>query len=382
MKIVFLGLGACYTPGMSYQDNCFNDVLLSQGHDVCYLSNPEMYVDGELVTCRPGTECFPDGLKLIRVRYVRILTSFVTKKLRAFPGVYQILLDNAPDCIYCHGFDFLPVRDVARYKRAHPEVRVYADTHTNYANSARNCLSRRLLHELYYRSLYKTLESSLEKLFYVGDEERQFALDIYRVKESLLSYLPLGGFCPTDEEYQSMRASAREEFSLRADEILLVHSGKMDPQKKTEQLLRAFSACKDFPGKLALIGSIPEEMRVTLLPLIEADPRIIYLGWKSADELRRYLCACDLYCQPGSVSATMQNAICCRCPVLAYPHESYLRHYDAGNLTWVRDEEEILSFLRKVGAAPEILARMSQLSVAYAAVHLDYRTLVRAFTFD
>lgn len=379
MKILFLGLASYYTLNMSYQDNCFNRVLLEGGHEVCYVSNPEAYVDGRVVDIEPGTLRCPDGLELIRVPYKHVMTPAITKKLRMFYGVDRILREQKPDIIFCHDACFYPVKDVLHFKRLHPEVKLYVDTHTAFYNSARSWASLHILHKLYYKSLYKSLESYWERFFYIGEDEKRFACTVYGLDEARMSFLPLGGFCPSEEEYRAMRASTRDELSLRDDEILLVHSGKMTREKNTESLLRAFSACGDFPGRLVLIGSIPEEVRDTLLPLIEADPRILFLGWKNADELRRYLCACDLYCQPGSVSATLQNAICCRCPVLAYPHEGYLTHYNRGNILWTRSSGETEAHLHTIAADPTILKKMASISAAFGQEKLDYRALVRQF---
>ena len=379
MKIVFLGFASYYTPGMAYQDNVFNSVLLDEGHEVTYLAANDLFINGEIVDVEPGTEILSDGLKLVRLPYRRFFNATLTKKARLFSNVESVLEREAPDIIYCHGVFYQPIWTAARYCRHHPQVRIYADTHASYANSATSWLSLHLLHSVYYRFLYKRLEPLLTQMFYVGLEEKHFFEEVYHPQEKLLSFLPLGGLCPTDEEYRDMRASAREELSLRDDEILLVHTGKMDQKKETGHLLRAFSNCKGFPGKLVLIGSIPEEVRDTLLPLIEADPRILFLGWKNADELRRYLCACDLYCQPGSVSATLQNAICCRCPVLAYPHEGYLTHYNRGNILWTRSSGETEAHLHTIAADPTILKKMASISAAFGQEKLDYRALVRQF---
>ena len=44
--------------------------------------------------------------------------------------------------------------------------------------------------------------------------------------------------------------------------------------------------------------------------LIAEDSRVRYLRWRDGNELNRYLNACDIYVQPGKVSAIAQNAIC------------------------------------------------------------------------
>ena len=39
MKILFVGLIAHYTEGLKYQDNCFNKVLVEDGHEIVFLSH-------------------------------------------------------------------------------------------------------------------------------------------------------------------------------------------------------------------------------------------------------------------------------------------------------------------------------------------------------
>ena len=123
-----------------------------------------------------------------------------------------------------------------------------------------------------------------------------------------MEFYPLGGNIFPPEEYAEKRERRRVELGLAPDELLLVHSGKLDALKRTEELLRAFAAVPELKAKLAVIGSIPDDRKELLTSLMEQDSRVQFLGWKSGAELQEYLCACDLYCQPGSLSATMQNA--------------------------------------------------------------------------
>ena len=128
----------------------------------------------------------------------------------------------------------------------------------------------------------------------------------------------------------------------------------------TDELLRAFSAVDDPHAVLAVIGSIPKEREAVLLPLIEADERIRYLGWKSGADLQEYLCAADLYCQPGSQSATMQNALCRYCPVMLYPHPSHTADYDRGEVLWVKTQADMEAVFRSLAADPAQLAPLRE----------------------
>ena len=375
MKVVFIGLNCAYTPGLTYQDNMLNAQLLADGHSVTYISNPEKFVNGEIVETGAEDTVLPDGLHLIRLPYVKLGPDIVTKKIRAFRGVYDILERENPDLIFCHNLQYWSIRDVIRYKKAHPAVKLYADTHTDYYTSATNWLSLHILHRVFYRYLVRKALPYLEKYFCISDECRRFSIENYGVPEELMEFYPLGGILPTEEAYQAHRAARRAELGIKPDELLLVHAGKLEPQKKTDALLRAFAAVPELKARLAVIGSIPEENKAELLAQMDADPRVTYLGWKSGDDLQEYLCAADLYCQPGKVSAIMQNAVCCRCPVLLYPHSGYVKDYDYGNVLWVKNEDDMIREFQKLAAGETDLAALQRNSERCAKELLDYRAL-------
>lgn len=375
MRIVFLGFASSFTQGMSYQDNYLCKQTLADGHQVTYLSNPEKFVEGRMVETSPEDTVLNDGLHLIRLSYVNCGLRMVTKKVRCFRGVYSILNQEKPNVIFCHNTQYLPVLDVIRYKKAHPEVKIYADTHTDAKNSGTNWLSLHILHRVYYRWLTQKTIPYLEKYFYTTYERKLFSAENYGVPESLMEFYPLGGFIPTEEEYKSARERRRKELCVEPDEVLLVHSGKMDALKRTAELLQAFATVPEFKAKLAIIGSIQESQKETLAKLIEADSRVSYLGWKTADELLEYLCACDLYCEPGSQSATMQNAICCGCAAMLYPHEAYVKGFDYGNIQWVQTREDMVELFRAIARHNVDLDELSQNSWRCARDLLDYRKL-------
>jgi len=164
-------------------------------------------------------------------------------------------------------------------------------------------------------------------------------------------------------------------LALAPDELLLLHSGKLDALKRTKELLEAFAAVPELKAKLAIIGSIPEKEKETLLALMEADSRVVYLGWKQSSELLGYLCASDLYCQPGSVSATLQNAVCCGSPVMAYPHLIYTEDLDYGNILWVKTKEDMETVFRDLACKKTDLTALREGSQRCARELLDYRVL-------
>ena len=375
MKIAHIGLASYFTERMSYQDNQLSDQNARDGHEVLVVSNAAKYVDGKVVETGYEDRYLENGVRLVRLPFRKILSGALSDKIRAVDGLYELLEGFAPDVILSHNLAYWSVLDVIRYKKNHPEVKLYADTHTSVYNSGRNWVSLNIQHRILYRFLTQRALPHLEKYFYVGAIEREFSKENYGVPLERMEYFPLGGNPPEENEYLEKRAKRREELELAEDELLLLHSGKLDALKRTAELLKAFSAVPELKAKLAIIGSVPESEKQTLLPLMEEDPRVIYLGWKQAPELLEYLCASDLYCQPGSVSATLQNAVCCRCPVMTYPHLPYTEDLDFGNLLWVKTQEDMETVFRDLAAKRTNLETLRGGSRRCAGELLDYKSL-------
>lgn len=375
MNIVHLDLAGFYNENTTYQTNLLAACNLADGHTVSVISAPFHWEGAQVVYTPPCDQIVEGGIRLIRLAYRNSSRNFSAQKIRAVIGLYEALASLQPDIIFCHCTQFLSLLDVIRYKKDHPAVKLYADTHTAYNNSGTNWLSLHILHRVFYRCLVRLALPYLEKYFYTTVETRRFSVENYDVPEALMEFYPLGGIPPTEEAYQTHRAARRAELGLQPGELLLVHAGKLEPQKKTDSLLRAFAAVPELRARLAVIGSIPEETKAALTTLMDVDPRVTYLGWKSGEELQEYLCAADLYCQPGKVSAIMQNAVCCRCPVMLYPHPDYKEGYDYGNILWEKDEADMSRVFRQLAAGEIDLAALGRGSVRCAEELLDYRTL-------
>lgn len=375
MRIAHIGLACFFTEGMTYQDNYLSHINALDGNKVLYVSNAEKYENGDLVPTGYEDKTLPDGVRLVRLPYVHVLNGFVSDKFRKVKGLYALLEDFAPDVILSHDLCYWSVLDVIRYKKEHPQVRLYADTHTDFGNSGTNWLSFHVLHRIFYRYLTQKAIPYLDKYFFIGADCRTFSKEAYGIPDSLMEFYPLGGILPTEEEYARCRAERRAELGVGETELLLLHSGKLDTPKRTEELLRAFAAVRDDRLKLCIIGSIPAERKGVLLPLIEADERVKYLGWKTGEELQEYLCATDLYCQPGSPSATMQNAVCRGCGIMLRDVPQYAEYFDYGNVVWVKTQQDVEAVIRGVADGTIDLDALRRSSWEFAREVLDYRKL-------
>lgn len=377
MKIVHIELAGSFTEGMTYQGNQLSYQNIIDGHSVLFISNAHKYENGKLVSTDYEDYILDYGMRLIRMPYVRIFGNKLTQKIRCVNGLYEILEEFKPDIIFSHSLSYLSVIDVLKYVKKHPYVIFYADTHTSEYNSASTWFSKTILHKCFYRGLTKATVPYLKKYFYVGESERVFAKKYYNVPDDIMEFFPLGGTPLNGNEYLKIRKKRREELELQPNEVLLMHSGKFSVEKRTIELINAFTKIKDTNSKLILVGYIPKENEETINEMICNDNRIIYLGWKKGEELKEYLCACDLYCQPGSVSATLQNAICCNCAIMAYPHLPYVVNLNYENFIWVRLQKDMEDAFESIKNNPSQLIRLKNNSTRCAEELLDYKKIAK-----
>ena len=375
MRIVHIGFYSSFTENMKYQDNQLSHQNALDGHTVTYISNAQKYVDGKIVNTGYEKKILNDGVCLIRLPFVRLGNSLLTNKLKCVSGLYELLDELSPDIIFIHGLGFMSVSEVMKFKRANPTTKLFADTHMASYNSGTNWLSLHILHRTIYRKWIQSALPYIEKYFYVGENEAQFAIHNYKVPEKMMEFFPLGGNIPSVQFYRKARMERRNELKIPEDGRLYMHSGKLDKGKRTAELLNAFFNVEDEKAHLIIIGSIPDDQKDTITNLVVRDRRVRYLGWKTGDELIEYLCASDLYCQPGSVSATMQNAVCNFCPVMTYPHKAYQHELDWGNLIFVENQRDIEQAFREIADNPEMLIELKEHSKLCAEELLDYRKI-------
>lgn len=374
MKIVHCCLANFYIDNFGYQENMLPKQNKLDGHDVLIVASTETFIDGKLGYVSPKNYVNEDGIPVIRLPYKKIFTDFISSKIRCYKGVYELLEQEVPDVIMFHDTCAWELLNIVKYKSNHMHVKLFADSHTDQNNSATNFISKNILHRLIYRPITRKASRYLEKLLCISLETLDFMHEFYGIPKDKLEFYPLGGYLPDDQLYLKNRAEIRQSLNLSPDDMLFLHSGKLDKQKRTAELLAAFFEVRSPKFKLAILGSIPENEIKALMSMIQKDARVSFLGWKSPEELTAYLCAADMYLQPGSQSATMQNALCCRCAVMLYPYRSH-EPYLNGNGFFVKTVDDMVSCFEKIAARPESLKEMGNKSYMIASDILDYRKL-------
>lgn len=375
MKIVHCCLSNFYIDGFAYQENELVAQNVADGHDVVVIASTETFgADRRLKYCAPGEYVGTDGARVIRLAYRKFLPHAVMKKLRMHSGIYGLLETESPDVILFHGLCGWELLAVASYKRSHPAVKLYVDSHEDFNNSARTFISKYFLHLGFYRSIVKRCLSSIDKVLCISVDTINFVHDFYGLPQAAIEFFPLGGKVYTDDEFSDARLRVREHYGIRSDEIVFIQSGKIDRTKKLLESLSEFAALEGPHLRFFIAGHLQDDIADAVQAFIRKDPRIRFLGWKSPDELRDLLCASDVYVQPGTQSATMQMSLCCRCAVILDDVPSH-KPFVSDNGWLVGRDISLKEAFQFAAKNSEDLPLMAQGSAGIATRLLDYKSL-------
>lgn len=90
----------------------------------------------------------------------------------------------------------------------------------------------------------------------------------------------------------------RTSLGFSADDVLLIYTGRLGPEKNLAFLLRCFAGIAKAYGNIGLlmVGDGPERENLTdLVNHLGVDERVRFFGMVPYEEIRRYLAAADLY---------------------------------------------------------------------------------------
>lgn len=371
MRIAHLCLSNWYVDGVFYQENELIAQHVRDGHDVLVIASTETVREGKLDYVEPSRFVGPEGARVIRLDY-RLWPPKLARKLRVHAGVYRLLLEFKPDAILFHGACGWEVVTAARYARKHPHVKFYIDSHEDHYNSARNFLSREVLHKIYYRMCLSWALPEAKKILCISTETMDFVERIYNVPREKLEFFPLGGRPVASKEYRGRRAETRNRMGMADGDILIVQSGKQTRRKKLLDSLDAFASAAPANAHLFIVGSLGPDIRDEAGRRIASTPRVTFLGWRNVEELTDLLCAADVYLQPGTQSVTMQHSLCCHCAVVIDDVPSH-RVYIDGNGWLINDDVPLEKAIAQLDQVD--LGKMRERSYVIASRLLDYAVL-------
>jgi len=312
-RILHLCLGNFYVDNFSYQENILPKYHKLQGHEVKIIASLYTFNEnGEPIYMKEAKSYYNEnGIPVTRIKYRKVPFN---KILKAFDNavLYNEISNFNPDIIFIHNFQFLSLKTIVKYleNNSGKNIRVYVDSHADVKNSAKNWLSKNILHKIIWRHYAKIIEPYTTKFYGVSTPSVNFLKEIYHIPSEKIELLPLG---IDDEKVKQVidpyiSKKIREKHNVKPSDFLIVTGGKIDNNKPQTLLLMQAIREMNIPNiKLIVFGSIIPELREKFNNLL--GDSVIYVGWLESDDIYKYLSSADLVVFPGLRSVLWIQAI-------------------------------------------------------------------------
>lgn len=352
MKILHVCLANFYIDNYSYQENVLPKMHKKMGLEVRILASTETFVGGKkLGYLKPSTYINEYGIEVTRLPYVKWLLPKLARKLRIYPKVYEYLENYKPDIIFMHDVQFLSIKKIVKYAKNNPNVRIIADGHSDFSNSATNFISRHILHGIIYKKSIRKAEPYIERFYGVLPARVEFFKKVYGIPEQKVFFLPMGVDDDVAKKYGSEAAGlrVRKENGIDENDFLIVSGGKIDCWKKQTLLLMSAVNSIDNPKlKLLIFGSVVDELKDDFNSKLS--DKIIYKDWATVSQSYEYFAAADVAIFPGRHSVYWEQSAGLGKPLIVKYWEG-TTHVDLGGnvlFLYKDSEEEIKDALIKI----------------------------------
>lgn len=350
MKILHCCLACFYIDNYSYQENILPRYHQKMGHEVRIIASTESFNEnGEKTYVAPRRYVNEDGIQVIRLPYVSWMPAKVAHKLRRYVGLKRELEDYRPDFIFLHDTQFLDIDMIRDYAKEH-KVKIVADGHSDFSNSARGFVSRRILHGIIYKHCAKIIEPYVTKFYGVLPARVDFFVDVYDLPREKVDLLIMGS-----EDEKADRAMApevrkqnRNRFNVGEEDFLVVFGGKIDiPKKQVLLLMDAVNHMAD-NVRLILFGSIVPELKEEIEK--RCSDRVSYIGWADTEQSYDYFGMADVVCFPGRHSVYWEQVAGMGIPMIVKRWDGTTHVDCGGNVLFLEkdQEEEIRQSLERV----------------------------------
>lgn len=355
MKILHCCLANFYIDNYGYQENIFAKIHKQQGNEVKIIASTETYLENKKIGYIKASSYYTrDNVPITRLAYWNFIPFSIVKKLRLYRGLKQELNLFEPDIIFVHGCQFLSLSTVVSYVKKN-KCKLYVDCHSDFINSAKNWISKNILHKLIYRLSIKGAINYVDKFYGTLPLRCEFLHKVYKVPKDKIHLLPFG----VDDSdlnfklFPKIKKDIRKELNIEDDEILLITGGKIDRRKNIHELLHAFVRIKeiepDLPLKLLIFGTPVPEMKEEL-KFYKKNPNIRFVNWLSSSEVKKYLIASDLALFPGTHSVLWEESIGLGLPCIFKKWDG-MEHLDlGGNCVFLNEgnSKEITQVLTRI----------------------------------
>ncbi|WP_342590876.1 glycosyltransferase [Olsenella profusa] len=353
---------ACFFPdGFTYQENMLPKWHKRLGYDVEVIASLLSFDKGglDIILPKPTSYLNEYNIPVTRLAYKSPMQIY--RKLNRFIGLADALEKAAPNILFIHGCQFLDIDIVVAYLENHPGIKVYVDNHADYSNSARNWLSKHVLHRLIWKRCAKLVAPYTSMFWGVLPARVDFLVENYDLPRAKCALLVMGA---DDDEVERasnspVRISIRNRFRFTDDDFVVVTGGKIDTEKRQTLQLMDAVRLMDEHIKLLVFGPIASEMKEEFDEKFDSD-KMVHVSWANASESYDYFAAADVVCFPGRHSVYWEQAAAMGKPLIVkrWPGTEHVNINDNVMFLDSGGAEEIVRAIMRVSSSDSFASQI------------------------
>ncbi|MCL1863980.1 MAG: glycosyltransferase [Defluviitaleaceae bacterium] len=306
MKIVHIQ--PYYNDGFGYHENLLPLYQAMQGHEVILLTSTlKSGFNKERVA--PAGEFIDNGFSVKRLP----IAGEFKDRFVIFKDLYSELKQQKPDYIFHHHAMSLSVKVVCKYKKDHPKTFVALDNHADLNITGRYKIWKCLYYNLFWKRFFKKFDSFVDLYFGVTPLRCLFLEEEMGIKSDKIRLLPLGTDTAKLESFSISKKSLFSELGIDPSKKIIVHGGKITPEKKCDRLIQAFSKIDNPDWQLVLFGRIEHDV---IRDLIMKDSRIVYIDWLNREKTISVLKYSDIGIWNTQHTALLEDAVAVGLPLI------------------------------------------------------------------
>lgn len=380
MKITHIALIGPVTDNWTYQDNLLPKYHKLNGHDVSMITSQHAYdTKGNTTLDKRSKYINENGIKTIRLRIKN--NRPLQYRFKKYVDLYNSIELEKPDVLFVHGLQFMDISTIVKYAKNNSNVKIYVDNHADFSNSAKNWLSKNILHKIIWRKCAHKIMPYATKFYGVLPARVDFLKNVYKLPQEKVGLLVMGAEDERVEEAKLNESQSyiRNKCGLKKDDFVIITGGKIDNAKKqTLLLMQAVGSIPEDRIKLIVFGSVIDELKEQVNNLSDGN-RVKYIGWVEASDSYKYFGAANLVIFPGRHSVFWEQVAGLGIPMIVKYWEG-TTHVDLGGncLFLYKDSvEEIKKAIINIACDVKLYEEMKNVAEGSLAKAFLYSEIAR-----
>jgi glycosyltransferase involved in cell wall biosynthesis len=309
-----------FQPALGYQEFFLAREQIKLGHDAMVVTSDRYapYPDYDR-TARPilGDRIQQPGQRVEEgIPTIRLKTRY-EKSFRTFlSGVRSTLEEYKPDIVHAHTVcHFTTLQAVLHKPKLH--YRLLVDDHMHRVN-LNTGIGGRLFYAFFRSFCAPFYRKHADALVGITEETAGIMKEVFGLSHPAIQVIELGVDTERFQPDEKARQEARQRLGLKADDFLVIYTGKLVPAKAPHWLLEALGQCPN-PVKALLVGNASGQYREQIDETLQRqnlENRVFFQPAVRQEQLPRFYAAADAACWPRETSMAMLEAAACALPIV------------------------------------------------------------------